>query len=661
MALYDYSGALRLGRKQYQTAVMKGEYPYLPVLDEILANADVVSEVNLGIIDVPLDRIVGTKTQGRTQAFAGNFMPLLGEKTEFGAKWAYLYDHQIDEGIHDPIVAYEFMNRYYVQEGNKRVSVLKYVHAYSIPASVTRLIPRRSDEKDIRLYYECLDFYQVSYNCSIWFSKEGSYQQLLELMGKKPGEPWSEDERMYFKGAHDSFTKVFDERRGDDILMTASDAFLIYVEIFGYGMVKERTVDQMKRDLSKIWDELLLKSHGGEIALVQQPDEKETGSGGLFDWLKPVDEIRPEMLKIAFIYPKDKESSSWVYAHELGRLYLEQCFDGKLRTLAFEHAGTGDEVAEAINLAVAARCNVIFTISPEMAAQSVKTAVEHPEIRVFNCSVNMSYSSISTYYARTHESKFLMGALAAAMSESDSLGYIADYPIYGRVAGINAFAMGARMINPRARVYLKWSGLSEEHNREELESDGVSYILGEDMITPERASREFGLYHRREDGTVENLATSICDWGKFYERIVNLICRGALDKKAMKGKKAINYWWGMSANVIDVIYSADLPYYTQRLIRFLKSSICSGAFRPFEGKIDAQNGVTIGAEGHSLTPEEIVRMDWLAGNVIGCLPPIELFKKDAQPMIRLQGVKAEDKIAEITEVQEHENTGAGRP
>lgn len=657
MALYDYVGALRLGRKQYQTSVAKGEYPYLPVLDDILANTDIVSEVNLGVIDVPLDRIVGTKTQGRTQAFAGNFMPLLGEKTEFGAKWAYLYDHQIDEGIHDPIVAYEFMNRYYVQEGNKRVSVLKYVKAYSIPASVTRLIPRRSDDKDIRLYYEFLDFYQVSFNCDVWFSREGSYRHLLEAMGKASEEVWTEDERMYFKGAHDVFSKVFGERRMGDIEMTASDAFLIYVEIFGYDMVKERTEDQMRRDLNKIWDELLLTAHGGEIALVEQPEEKGNAGGGLFDWLKPDDDIKPEMLKIAFIYPKDKESSSWVYSHELGRLYLEQCFDGKLRTVVFEHAGTEDEVAAAINLAVAARCNVIFTISPEMAAQSVKTAVEHPEIRVFNCSVNLSYSSICTYYARTYESKFLMGALAAAMSESDNLGYLADYPIYGRMANINAFAMGARMINPRVKVHLKWSGLSDEHNSQELKDAGVTYIVGEDMITPEKASREFGLYHRLPDGTVENLATSICDWGKFYERMIDLICRGALDRKDMRGKKAINYWWGMSADVIDVICSANLPYYTQRLIRFLKGSICSGAFQPFEGPIDAQDGVVIGAEGRSLTPEEIVRMDWLAGNVIGSIPPIELFKKEAQPMIRLQGVKTEEKTMGGREC---ENSGTGR-
>ena len=108
MALYDYIGALRKGRKAYQAAVAKGEYPYLPVLDDILANTDIASEVNLGVMDVPLERIVGTKTKGRTEAFASNFMPLLGEKTEFGGKWARLYDYQIQEGIQEPVIVYEF-------------------------------------------------------------------------------------------------------------------------------------------------------------------------------------------------------------------------------------------------------------------------------------------------------------------------------------------------------------------------------------------------------------------------------------------------------------------------------------------------------------------------------------------------------------------------
>lgn len=657
MALYDYMGALKQGRRQYQSAVMKGEYPYLPVLDEILANTDIVSEVSLGIIDVPLEKIVGTKTQGRTQAFANNFMPLLGEKTEFGAKWAYLYDHQIEEGIHDPIIAYEFMNRYYVQEGNKRVSVLKFVHAYSITASVIRLIPKRSDDRDTKLYYEFLDFYQVSFNCDVWFSHEGGYSRLLKVMGKAPGEVWDEDTRMYFKASYDLFSRVFQGFRTDEVEMTASDAFLIYAEIFGYDMVKNRTEDQMKKDLVKIKDELMLTARGSRIELIEQPRKVDAPSAKLINWRKPAGVIEPEMLKIAFIHSKGKDTSSWVYGHELGRLYLEQQFGGKLRTLSFEHASSDDEIQQAIDLAIAAKCNMIFTTATQMIGQSVKAAIQHPEVRIFNCSVNMSYSSICTYYARMYESKFLMGALAAAMNEGNRLGYVADYPLYGTVSNINAFALGAKMINPRVQVHLKWSRLKEDRWKEELEREGITYISGDDLITPQSASREYGLYHKRADGSVENLATPFWHWGKFYERIVGLTCHGNPNEKELKGRKAVNYWWGMSADVIDVICSQSLPNGTNRLIDFLKKSIKSGSFHPFDGTIYSQDGIAHCEEGNSLTPEEIITMNWLAENVVGQIPEIDSFTPAAQELVRLQGVKIEETV---TEEKKREDSGTCR-
>ena len=185
MAGSEYSAALRQGRRSYRTALSKGEYPYLPVLDEMISYTEVASIENLGIMDIPLSKIVGTKTVGRSNAFANNFMPLLPEESEFGRKWAAVYNHQINDGINDPVIAYEFMNQFYVQEGNKRVSVMKHLKTYSLPASVTRLVPKRSEDKENRLYYEFLDFYNVSRSYDVCFYKEGNYQKLLKYMGKK--------------------------------------------------------------------------------------------------------------------------------------------------------------------------------------------------------------------------------------------------------------------------------------------------------------------------------------------------------------------------------------------------------------------------------------------------------------------------------------------
>ena len=644
MALYDYSGALKNGRRRYQDALQKGRYPYLPVLDDILSYTEIVSEVSLGVLDIPLEKIVGTKTEGRTRAFADNFMPLLPEKSEFGAKWAALYDHQIHEGIHDPIVAYEFMNKFYVQEGNKRVSVMKYVGAYSIMGQVTRLIPKKTDDKDNRLYYEFLDFYQVSFNCDVWFSKEGSYKKLLEVMGKEPDRVWDDEERLSFKTTYDRFAKAFRMAGGDKLDLTCSDAFLIYVKISGYDQVEDKTEKEMLQELQKMWKEVQLASSGSQVELIEDPEEEEAApkKASLLNWLLPTGTVEPSMLKIGFIYTKTADTSSWTYAHELGRMHLEQACDEKVKTMAFDQANTDDAVEAAVELAIDAGCNVIFTTTPQMVNQSVRSAIKHPEVRIYNCSIGVSYTSICTYYPRMYECKFLMGAIAAAMSKTDYLGYVADYPIYGTMSNINAFALGARMINPDVKIRLEWSRVKNHRARQRLAEEGIVFISGDDMITPEHASREYGLYMKREDGTVDNLAVPIWHWGKFYERIVKNICRGASEANAMKGKKAVNYWWGMSADVIDVICAQDMPHGTHRLIEFLKSSIRASSFHPFDGLIYSQNGVIRCKEGESLGPDAILTMNWLAENVIGSVPEPDELTDEARTLQKLQGADVDE-------------------
>ncbi len=639
MALKDYAAALKQGRRRYQSAVTKGQYPYLPVLDDILSYTEVVQTVSLGLMDIPLSKVVGTKTAGRTNAFADNFMPLLAEKSEFGAKWASLYDHQVSEGIRDPIVAYEFMNQFYVQEGNKRVSVMKYLGAYSISGTVTRLIPRRTEEKENRLYYEFLDFHQVSGNCDLWFTKEGSYKKLLKLMGKKPGEVWEEEERRLLRSVYGRFVDAFKMAHGEKLELTVSDAFLVYVEIYGYDQIRKETELEMHKALQNMWEEITLAEKGSQVELVQNPKEEKTS---LLNRLLPAASLTPDMLKIAFIYSKTPETSSWTYAHELGRLYLEQAFEGRVKTMAFDQAGTDGEVENAIDLAVAAGCNLIFTIAIQMVNASVRCAIRHPKVRIFNCSVKMPYSSIHTYYARMYESKFLIGAIAAALSRTEHLGYVADYPIYGEMANINAFALGARMVNPYAKVHLEWSKTEGQNARERLKQEGVVFISDHDMITPRSASREYGLYRKKEDGSLENLATPIWDWGKFYERIIRNLCAGSSETNAQKGKKAVNYWWGLSADVIDVICAKSMPCETRRLIEFLKHSIRTGAFHPFDGLLRSQDGEVRCKEGETLEPDEIITMDWLAEGILGRIPEFEELTKEAQALVQLQGIKTDE-------------------
>ena len=242
-----------------------------------------------------------------------------------------------------------------------------------------------------------------------------------------------------------------------------------------------------------------------------------------------------------------------------------------------------------------------------------------------------------------HEAKFLMGAIAGAMAENNRLLYIEDYPLFGVIANINAFALGARMVNPRAQVYLEWSSKKDVDISERIREVNPACISGRDMVIPEENSRYFGIYHMA-DGYPHNLAMPLCHWGKFYEKLIRTIMNGTWKSDDHSGK-AINYWWGMSSGVVDVICSKNLPVGTKRLVDLLRHTIRAGEFNPFSGVLHTQTSTANKDPNHTLSPEEIMTMDWLAENIIGSIPQARQLTEKAKPVLSQQGVpRVQDEI-----------------
>jgi basic membrane lipoprotein Med (substrate-binding protein (PBP1-ABC) superfamily) len=251
----------------------------------------------------------------------------------------------------------------------------------------------------------------------------------------------------------------------------------------------------------------------------------------------------------------------------------------------------------------------------------------------------MIHPDIRTYYGRIHEAKFLVGAIAGALADDNRIGYVATYPTYGMVAGINAFAMGAKMVNPRAKVYLEWTAVKNRDIDKVFADLGVDVISNLDMRAPEQNSPKFGLY-RMENGAPHNYAMPFWQWGQFYTRIVSSIFDGTW-KDENNAYRAINYWWGMAAGVVDVVCSHSLPADTMRLVTLLRQAITQQEYEPFSGVLRGQNGVLYGRENTRMTPEEIITMDWLADNVVGHIPTFDELIEEAKPLVLLQGVNRE--------------------
>lgn len=638
----DYIKARKLGIKEYQKALSEGRYTYLPALDHMLEKRTTLKEVPVGTIEIPLSLVVGTVTEGRQDAFARNYMPLLDPTTEFGTKWISLMDYQTEHGITDAIKVIEFLGKFYVLEGNKRVSVMKYLEQPTILADVTRVMPPQSEEetKEVKIYNEFLKFFKCTSMYNITFTEEGSYQKLATIAGQNLEDAWSEEAIDDLRSAFINFSKVYLTTGGKAYTtITPGDAFLVYLDMYKYDSLKIPVPEEIKKNLSLIWKEIRIRANGNQIVFSEEPQLQKKTVIPIIDNIMKKSYTEQNPLKVLFIYDGDITRSRWINGHEKGRLELEDKFPGIVKTLACDCKDTEEEFAEAVDAAAEDGADLIITTSPVQMEHALKAAVKYPKIKFLNCSVHLSHEAVRTYYGRMYEAKFLLGMIAATISKDHRIGYVSTYPICGNVANINAFAIGASLVDPEAKVFLTWSCLKEEYWREYVRENHFSVVSGPDLIKPKNADNEYGLYTIGEDGTIVNIASPVWNWGKYYELIVQTILNDAWDAESANIKdSAINYWWGMSSGVIDIFQSDALPYSTVKLVSIIRKAIVADALNPFEGELRSQDGIVKEALSPKLSNEEIINMNWLCDNVVGTIPTFSELTESAQKTVEANGM-----------------------
>ena len=508
-AIQQYEAALKLGQKYYHDAIRRSRYPYPLVLDEILDEHTVAGRAELGIINIPSDLIIGTKSAGRTAALAGNFMPLLNESSEFAGKWITLCEaHLSDEGIRDPIECFEYLGRFYIQEGNKRASVLMSFGAPTVPGRVTRIIPEYSDDRDIQLYYEFMQFYSVSGMYGVSFRNRGDYLRLLALLGTGEDHVWTDRERKSFSAGFSHFCDAFEKLCPENAKITPAEALLVWLEVFPFSDIKELSLTDLVQKLQTIWPDVLTRETKPALEVISEPENRSQGVlSRLFSF------THPDHVKVAFIYAYPPESSAWTRAHDHGREYLEKTLGDKV-TVSVYHAYNRDYYTEMVK-AVSDGAQVIFATTPPMIDACRRIASAFKNVKVLNCALSRPYTGVRMYYSRIYECKFITGAIAGAMAENDLVGYISNFPIIGDPANINAFALGVRMTNPRAKIALRWSCLPGNPLRE-LMDEGAAVISNRDATNSTNIhwALEWGTYKLAPDGSMTPLAVPCWDWGR---------------------------------------------------------------------------------------------------------------------------------------------------
>ena len=616
-AAAQYGAALKQGRKTYHDCVLRGRYPYPQVLDEIISEAMVAGQMDLGVVEIPIDQIKGTKTAGRRTAFAADFMPLLEPDTEFAGKWMDLCQaHLGDEGIRDPVRCFEYLGRFYVQEGNKRVSVLRSYGAPVIPGYVTRMVPVWSEDPEIQAYYDFMESYPKTRLYRVRFSRAGSFQKLQKALGYEPDHVWSDDERRRFTAGYTYFQEPFRKLGGGELPITTADAMLVWLKVYGFDELLSLPAAELAKSIKAVWADVKALTEPIDV----KTDAPEAKDGGLLGRLF---KGKPSHLNVAFVSDQLPEQSDWARAHDLGRQYLEAVLGDRVSTQVFNGVRPGGDAEAAMEEAIANGAQLIFAVTPPLIGACRKTAAQHPDVRILNCSVSMPYAGVQTYYSRIYEGKFIAGAIAGVLSREGRIGYVASSPIFGVPASINAFAQGVQLTNPGARIILRWSCV-EADAMADLARQGVSLISNRDIPTPDRIREPWGLC-RVEGGKFRSLASPYWHWGNVYTNLVRSVLGGGWAALGPRGNQAVNYWWGMNSRAIDILLANDLPEGVRQLAEILRRGIIDGSIQPFP----------------QATTEEVLHMDRLHECVEGAIPGYEELLPMARSIVRLQGVYRE--------------------
>jgi basic membrane protein A len=643
-----YESAYKRGKSRYVENIAKGLPGHLASLDSVLRNAEIVSEVGIGTVEIPLKKIIGTFSHSRSNLFAANFMPIAPERSEFASKWGSLYITHINEGIRDPIKVCEYLNWYYVVEGNKRVSVLKFVNAVSILGEVRRLIPKMDpNDSIVRIYYEYLRFNRKTGIFNIWFTDEDGFSQLLALLEDyEPKIVFEKDKYAYFiNHVYNPFREIYHNVGGGQLSITTGDAILAYINIYG---IPKRIVQDDHERIKKFLSELRAIDKKEEVSVSTEPIEE--SKKNILSTLTTFAFHQKKNLSIAFAYAMDRESSGWTYAHELGRQHIQHLMSDEISTDFVENVAETADAYDCFKALAEKGNDIVFATRPTFIKPALKAALEYPDVKFLVCTATHSYKKVITYAGRIYEPRFLLGMIAGSLTKSNVIGYMGEYPISEVIASANAFTLGARMVNPEVKVKVAWSYRWDKDGRTrsrtvELQEMGADFISHDSLPIPGKV-KKYGLYAPPSGNQMIkdiHFAMPIWHWGVFYEKIVRSVLSGswkAVTDALEADTNLIHFWWGLDSGVVDIFYSlTHLPGETQRLVDFFRKMIIENEFDPFSGPIYDNHGTLRIASGEIMSHDDIIYMDWFVNGIEGEVPSLDKGERSDDPLTDLLGLR----------------------
>ena len=331
-----------------------------------------------------------------------------------------------------------------------------------------------------------------------------------------------------------------------------------------------------------------------------------------------------QKLKVGFIYVGPVGDHGWSYQHDVGRKAIEKAFGDKVETTFVESVPEADS-ERAIEQLARTGHGLIFTTSFGFMEPTLKVAKKYPNIKFEHATGFKRAPNLSTYAAKFHEGRYVIGQIAAKMTKSGTIGYVGAFPIPEVVSGINSYFLGAQSVNPAVKVKVVWANswydpAKEADAAKALLDQGVDVIAQHtDSPAPLQAAEARGKFGFGQASDMERFApkaqlTAIVDnWADYYVERTKAVLDGTW--------KSQDLWGGFDSGMVVMSPFKNMPDDVKKMAEETEAAIKSGKLNPFKCPVLKQDGTEVECKGKgALSDEQVLGMNFYVKGIDDKLP-----------------------------------------
>jgi len=334
---------------------------------------------------------------------------------------------------------------------------------------------------------------------------------------------------------------------------------------------------------------------------------------------------KPEPLKAAWIYVGPVGDAGWSFAHDQGRKAVEKEFGDRVQTSFVEKVPYGADSERVLRDLATQGNRIIFATSFGYMEPMLKVAGEFPQIKFEHATGYKTADNMRIYDAKFFEDAYLAGVIAGVMTKTNTLGFVASFPIPEVLRNINAYTLGAQSVNPKIRTRVVWVNTwfdppKEAEAAQSLINAGADVLLqNTDSTAVLQTAEKNGKYAFGWDSDMSafapkaHLASCIVDWSNYYKKSVKDVIDGT-----WKVERTV---WGVKEGQNALVKISDVvPAETRAQVAKLSAGLKDESFAVFTGPVLDNAGKERLAKGEVATQEWRDKVDFYVRGVEGRVP-----------------------------------------